>query len=132
LISQALTNLLKNAVEAINAVPAAERGQGRILIRAKVEGEVAVIDIIDNGTGLPTENRDRLLEPYVTTREKGTGLGLAIVAKIFEDHGGGIELRDAAESRESERGAWIRATFVINGKAEAPKGAAPPVSVSAG
>jgi two-component system nitrogen regulation sensor histidine kinase NtrY len=131
LVSQALTNLLKNAVEAINAVPASERGQGRILIRAKSEGDLAVIDIIDNGTGLPKENRDRLLEPYVTTREKGTGLGLAIVAKIFEDHGGGIELRDSAEAGEGERGAWIQATFVINGKAEAPKGAAP-VSVTAG
>jgi two-component system nitrogen regulation sensor histidine kinase NtrY len=131
LISQALTNLLKNAVEAINAVAAADRGKGRILIRTKIEGDVAVIDIIDNGTGLPKENRDRLLEPYVTTREKGTGLGLAIVAKIFEDHGGGIELRDAAEAGEGERGAWIRATFIINGKAEAPKGVAP-VSVSAG
>ena len=125
LISQALTNLLKNAIEAINAVPAPERGQGRILIRAKVEGDIAAIDIVDNGTGLPKENRDRLLEPYVTTREKGTGLGLAIVAKIFEDHGGGIELRDAAEAGEGERGAWVHATFVINGKADAPKGAVP-------
>jgi two-component system nitrogen regulation sensor histidine kinase NtrY len=131
LISQALTNLLKNSVEAINAVAVADRGQGRIVIRAKIEGDFAVIDIIDNGTGLPKENRDRLLEPYVTTRDKGTGLGLAIVAKIFEDHGGGVELRDAAEAGEGERGAWIRATFVINGKAEAPKGAAP-VNVSAG
>ena len=131
LISQALTNLLKNAVEAINAVPANERGAGRILIRVKVERDTAVIDVVDNGTGLPTENRDRLLEPYVTTREKGTGLGLAIVAKIFEDHGGGIELRDAAEAGEGERGAWIRATFLVNGKADAPKGAAP-ASVSAG
>ena len=67
----------------------------------------------------------------MTTRDKGTGLGLAIVAKIFEDHGGGIQLRDAAEAGEGERGAWIRATFVSNGKAEAPKGAAP-ANVSAG
>ena len=48
--------------------------------------------MIDNGIGLPKENRHRLLEPYVTTREKGTGLGLAIVGKIIEEHGGGIEL----------------------------------------
>ena len=46
----------------------------------------------DNGVGLPEENRDRLPEPYVTTREKGTGLGLAIVRRILEDHGGRIEL----------------------------------------
>jgi CheY-like chemotaxis protein len=56
-----------------------------------------VIDVIDNGIGLPKENRNRLLEPYVTTREKGTGLGLAIVGRILEEHGGGIELRDAAD-----------------------------------
>ena len=55
------------------------------------------IDVIDNGIGLPKENRNRLLEPYVTTREKGTGLGLAIVGRILEEHGGRIELRDAAE-----------------------------------
>ena len=53
--------------------------------------------MIDNGIGLPKENRNRLLEPYVTTREKGTGLGLAIVGRILEEHGGRIELHDAAE-----------------------------------
>ncbi|MEX2127971.1 MAG: PAS domain-containing sensor histidine kinase [Xanthobacteraceae bacterium] len=115
LISQALTNLLKNAAEAINAVPTAERGKGRVVIRAKVDGDTAIIDVIDNGAGLPSENRERLLEPYVTTREKGTGLGLAIVAKIFEDHGGRIELHDAAERGEAERGAWVCAMFSIKG-----------------
>jgi two-component system nitrogen regulation sensor histidine kinase NtrY len=116
LISQALTNLIKNAVEALNSVPAAERGKGRVVIRAKVEGDTAVIDVIDNGAGLPTENRERLLEPYVTTREKGTGLGLAIVAKIFEDHGGRIELHDAAELGDFGRGAWVRGIFAVKGK----------------
>jgi two-component system nitrogen regulation sensor histidine kinase NtrY len=116
LISQALTNLLKNSVEAINGVAPGERGKGRILTRVTIDGEFAVIDITDNGAGLPKENRDRLLEPYVTTREKGTGLGLAIVAKIFEDHGGRIELHDAPEEFEGGRGAWIRASFVMNGK----------------
>ena len=51
-----------------------------------------VIDVIDNGKGLPADQRQKLLEPYMTTREGGTGLGLAIVGKILEDHGGGIEL----------------------------------------
>ena len=51
--------------------------------------------ISDNGKGWPKENRHRLLEPYVTTREKGTGLGLAIVARIIEQHGGTVELIDA-------------------------------------
>ena len=49
-----------------------------------------MIDVIDNGIGLPKSNRSRLLEPYVTTREKGTGLGLAIVGRIIEEHGGSI------------------------------------------
>jgi two-component system, NtrC family, nitrogen regulation sensor histidine kinase NtrY len=114
LISQALTNLLKNAVEAINGVPSGERGQGRILTRVTISNDFAVIDITDNGAGLPKENRDRLLEPYVTTRDKGTGLGLAIVAKIFEDHGGRIELHDAPDDFDGGRGAWIRASFPLN------------------
>ena len=79
LISQALTNIIKNATEAIAAVPPDELGRGRIRVSAAREGGDIVIDVIDNGIGLPKENRNRLLEPYVTTREKGTGLGLAIV-----------------------------------------------------
>ena len=99
LISQALTNIIKNATEAIAAVPAGIRGRGRIEVRAARDDRDIVIDVIDNGTGLPKENRSRLLEPYVTTREKGTGLGLAIVGKILEDHGGRFELFDAPASR---------------------------------
>ncbi|MSP46591.1 MAG: PAS domain-containing sensor histidine kinase [Xanthobacteraceae bacterium] len=110
LISQGLTNIIKNATEAIAAVPQAERG--RILVVTAREGEDVVIDVIDNGIGLPKENRNRLLEPYVTTREKGTGLGLAIVGRILEEHGGGIELRDASEKNPGERGAWMRLRFV--------------------
>ena len=64
--------------------------------------------MVDNGIGLPKDNRSRLLEPYVTTRDKGTGLGLAIVGKILEDHGGGIELHDASEKVPGQRGAWVR------------------------
>jgi two-component system nitrogen regulation sensor histidine kinase NtrY len=51
------------------------------------------------------------MEPYVTTREKGTGLGLAIVGKILEEHGGGIELRDATEKVPGQRGTWVRVSF---------------------
>src|SRR6185437_8642398 len=72
LISQALTNIVKNATEAIGAVPAAELGRGRIVVSTQREGNDIIIDVIDNGLGLPKENRARLLEPYVTTREKGT------------------------------------------------------------
>ncbi len=69
------------------------------------EGSNIFIDVVDNGIGLPKENRNRLLEPYVTPPEKGTGLGLAIVGRILEEHGGGIELHDASEkvSRRARR-----------------------------
>jgi two-component system nitrogen regulation sensor histidine kinase NtrY len=117
LISQALTNIIKNATEAIEAVPPETLGKGRIEVIAAREGEAIVIDVIDNGIGLPKVSRSRLLEPYVTTREKGTGLGLAIVGRVLEDHGGGIELHDAAEIRPGARGAWMRLRFAISGKA---------------
>lgn len=111
LISQALTNIIKNATEAIAALPDNARRRGRIRIFAARDGEDIVIDVIDNGIGLPQENRSRLLEPYVTTREKGTGLGLAIVGRILEEHGGRIELRDAADKFPGEEGAWVRMRF---------------------
>jgi two-component system, NtrC family, nitrogen regulation sensor histidine kinase NtrY len=111
LISQALTNIIKNATEAINAVPPSDLGRGRIRVWAGREGGDVVIDVIDNGIGLPKDNRRRLLEPYVTTREKGTGLGLAIVGRILEDHGGRIELGDAADKIPGQRGAWMRLRF---------------------
>jgi two-component system nitrogen regulation sensor histidine kinase NtrY len=111
LISQALTNIIKNATEAIAAVPPGELGRGRIRVWAGREGNDVVIDVIDNGIGLPKDNRSRLLEPYVTTREKGTGLGLAIVGRILEEHGGRIELSDAADKIPGQRGAWLRLRF---------------------
>jgi two-component system nitrogen regulation sensor histidine kinase NtrY len=117
LISQALTNIIKNATEAIEAVPADELGKGRIEVVAARDGEDIVIDVIDNGIGLPKVARARLLEPYVTTREKGTGLGLAIVGRVLEDHGGKIELHDAADIRPGQRGAWMRLRFAISGQA---------------
>jgi two-component system nitrogen regulation sensor histidine kinase NtrY len=112
LISQALTNIIKNATEAIGAVPPAELGRGRIAVSVRRDGKEVVIDVIDNGVGLPKENRARLLEPYVTTREKGTGLGLAIVGRILEEHGGHIELHDAAEKIPGTRGAWMQLRFI--------------------
>jgi two-component system, NtrC family, nitrogen regulation sensor histidine kinase NtrY len=119
LISQALTNVIKNATEAIAAVPPEELGKGAIRVFAAREGGDIVIDMVDNGIGLPTEKRSRLLEPYVTTREKGTGLGLAIVGRIIEEHGGRIELRDAADKIPGQRGAWFRIRFAADGQAEA-------------
>src|SRR6516165_8570896 len=118
LISQALTNIIKNATEAIEAVPAEEQGKGRIDVVAARDKDDIVIDVIDNGIGLPKVARARLLEPYVTTREKGTGLGLAIVGRVLEDHGGRIELKDAADFRPGQRGAWMRLRFAITGRAK--------------
>jgi two-component system nitrogen regulation sensor histidine kinase NtrY len=117
LISQALTNIIKNATEAIEAVPPETLGKGRIEVIAARESDDIVIDVIDNGIGLPKVSRSRLLEPYVTTREKGTGLGLAIVGRVLEDHGGGIELHDASDIRPGSRGAWMRLRFAVSGKA---------------
>ena len=65
-----------------------------IRISSTIEDDMAVLRISDNGNGLP-DDRSRLFEPYVTTREKGTGLGLPIVKKIIEEHGGTLELDDA-------------------------------------
>jgi len=96
MIGQALTNLLKNAGEAIAARRGAEAHAGRINARLTVDGGWAAFEIEDNGVGLPAKDRDRLTEPYVTTREKGTGLGLAIVDRIMEEHSGELSLTDAA------------------------------------
>src|SRR5438067_6736488 len=117
LISQAVTNIVKNATEAIEQVPPEELGKGRIDVIAARENDDIVIDVIDNGIGLPKVARARLLEPYVTTRAKGTGLGLAIVGRVLEDHGGRIELKDASDFRPGQRGAWMRLRFAVSGHA---------------
>ncbi|MCA6121739.1 PAS domain-containing sensor histidine kinase [Bradyrhizobium sp. WSM 1704] len=124
LISQALTNIIKNATEAIEQVPPEELGKGRIDVVAQRENDDILIDVVDNGIGLPKVARARLLEPYVTTRAKGTGLGLAIVGRVLEDHGGRIELKDASDFREGQRGAWMRLRFAVSGQAAKPDGQA--------
>lgn len=99
-IAQALTNLLKNAVEAIEGrsvtATSVALPQGEIDISLRVGEAMVELVVADNGKGLPVEERDRLTEPYVTTRSKGTGLGLAIVKKIMEDHHGSLHLADRA------------------------------------
>src|SRR5258705_13404921 len=117
LISQALTNIIKNATEAIEQVPPEELGKGRIDVIGAHENDDIVIDVIDNGIGRPKTARSRRLEPYVTTRAKGTGLGLAIVGRVLEDHGGRIELKDAEDFRPGQRGAWMRLRFAVSGQA---------------
>ncbi|WP_241126969.1 sensor histidine kinase [Novosphingobium terrae] len=86
---QAMTNVLKNATEAVEAQAknAGEDYRGRITLGLTGAEDSVTVTITDNGIGLP-QDRERIVEPYVTTREKGTGLGLAIVKKIIEEHGG--------------------------------------------
>ncbi|MEM6589364.1 MAG: PAS domain-containing sensor histidine kinase [Pseudomonadota bacterium] len=112
MISQALTNLIKNAGEAIESLHekgAADGHAPQVQVTSRVEEDAAIIEISDNGIGLP-EDRSRLFEPYVTTREKGTGLGLPIVKKIIEEHGGSLSLEDADAFEE---GAHAGAKAVI-------------------
>ena len=107
LVSQALTNVLKNATEGIDAL-SGEPGKGVVTTTVSVDGAgFAEISVSDNGKGFPSEDRRRLIEPYVTTRAEGTGLGLPIVVKIFEDHGGGVELLDGALRPDGGRGAKV-------------------------
>jgi len=86
---QAMTNVLKNAVEAVEARAAEALGlyAGEIAVTMRDAGDAIAITIEDNGIGLPND-RERITEPYMTTREKGTGLGLAIVNKIVDEHEG--------------------------------------------
>jgi len=122
LLSQALTNIIKNAAEAIKGAQPHIANPRIDIFAAPGGGGMINIDIIDNGKGFPAENRQRLLEPYMTTRAEGTGLGLAIVAKVLEDHGGGIELLDAPQGQ----GAWVRLYFPREGAAvEKPATPAP-------
>jgi two-component system nitrogen regulation sensor histidine kinase NtrY len=99
MVGQALANILKNAAEAVSARLAIDGGEaGQIHAALRLADGAAIIEITDNGIGLPAKDRERLTEPYVTTREKGTGLGLAIVKRILEDHGGELRLTDATDS----------------------------------
>jgi len=93
-IAQALTNLLKNAAEALSEHSTTGSEAPRILVRVEIDDRQVEIVVEDNGHGLPGDLKDRVTEPYVTTREKGTGLGLAIVKKIMEDHGGDLLIGD--------------------------------------
>jgi two-component system nitrogen regulation sensor histidine kinase NtrY len=98
-ITQALTNLLQNAVDAITgriAEPGIALPRGVVEVSLTTHDGRVLIAVSDNGRGLPVAERDRLTEPYVTTRAKGTGLGLAIVKKIMEDHAGTLEMQDNA------------------------------------
>ena len=131
-LGQALSNVVKNAVEAIEA----RRSRGehnlagdRVELKMNRQDGQLVIDVIDTGVGLP-EDRERLTEPYMTTRVRGTGLGLAIVKKIVEEHlgeiafldraGGGTHVRMSFDAQhlaalESEDGEGIAASVADTG-----------------
>jgi two-component system nitrogen regulation sensor histidine kinase NtrY len=123
LLTQAVTNLVKNAGEAIaTARQSGQKGddyRGRIVARVTTQGPRCAIEVIDNGCGLPAENRNRLMEPYVTTRAKGTGLGLAIVHRIAEQHDGVLQLDDAHGEDGAVTGATVRMVIPLSRSAEA-------------
>ena len=109
-IGRALTNVLKNAIEAIESRPPDAKPAGRIVIRVREDDGQWRIEIEDNGPGLPEALRGRLAEPYVTHRTDGTGLGLAIVRRIMEDHGGRLIIEDGIKG-----GARVTLVFAAAG-----------------
>jgi two-component system nitrogen regulation sensor histidine kinase NtrY len=97
-MSQVLTNLLQNAVNAIREREDPNKPTqdvGAIVVDLALQENRLFIVIEDNGPGFPVEKRERLFEPYYTTRTKGTGLGMSIVLRIVSEHTGTMELKDA-------------------------------------
>lgn len=110
-MSQVLTNLIQNGIDAIQGrepQAGSDLPRGRLRLALRQTATEAIIEVTDNGRGLPDAERERLTEPYITTREKGTGLGLAIVKKILEDHNGSLELEDSEQG-----GACVRAVLPL-------------------
>jgi two-component system nitrogen regulation sensor histidine kinase NtrY len=123
LVSQAIVNLLKNAAESIQGREGDVVPPGRIVLRGQAREATIVLAVEDNGRGLPHEGRERLTEPYVTTRAKGTGLGLAIVRKIMEDHKGELVLEDRV-------GGGARVSLVFTDSEQPPAVAEPAVEAA--
>jgi two-component system, NtrC family, nitrogen regulation sensor histidine kinase NtrY len=122
LLGQALTNIVKNGVEAIEQkraerAPKKNAPPDNVAMTIRREGAKVLIEVADTGIGLPAE-RGRLTEPYMTTRAKGTGLGLAIVKKIVEEHFGQIEFADVATG-----GALVRLSFDVETLAQLDRSA---------
>ena len=112
-LGQAATNILKNAVESIRARLEADPSgsKGRIAVTVGIHDGRLRVSFADNGQGLP-DVRERILEPYVTTRATGSGLGLAIVSKIIEEHEGDLTFSDA-----NGGGAILTMTFPLEVRA---------------
>lgn len=111
-VNRVLTNLLQNSADAIDGREGdgEKLPKGRIEVNIETTNDEIIVEITDNGRGLPKENRSRLTEPYVTHREKGTGLGLAIVNKIMEEHGGSLAMMDT----QTGIGAKVRIAFPMS------------------
>jgi two-component system, NtrC family, nitrogen regulation sensor histidine kinase NtrY len=106
-----MTDVLQNAIDAINERLKSETSKefcGNVQVSIENKMKSFTIYIQDNGIGFPRENKDMLIEPYVTKKEKGTGLGLSIVKKIVEDHEGELLLEDAPLC-----GALVKITFPL-------------------
>lgn len=117
MIGQALTNILKNGAESVLARKAEDpESPGRLRASMSLKDGQVIYVVEDDGVGLPARDRDRLIEPYVTNREKGTGLGLAIVKRIAEEHGGELTLGDAVDLS----GARVCLTFPTTMKPDSP------------
>ena len=113
LMSQALTNIYKNAAESIAArvdEAGLDEPDGSVSTHMSHDGDNLLIEITDNGRGWPFPDTERLLEPYVTTRNEGTGLGLAIVRRTIEDHAGRLTL---ANRTDNKTGAVVKITLPI-------------------
>ncbi len=95
MIRQALLNLVINAFEAVEP-----KGEGDVFIRAKRQGDVAVVEVVDTGCGIASSNMDRMFRPYFTTKKGGTGMGLPMVRRIVEEHGGQVNF-DSIEGKGS-------------------------------
>ncbi|MGB3722667.1 MAG: ATP-binding protein, partial [Pacificimonas sp.] len=106
-IAQAFTNLLKNAAEATEENETNGMPKPDIQMRLRQKSGLLIAETCDNGPGMPEHLRERVTEPYVTTRAKGTGLGLAIVSKIVEEHGGILSFHDRGEGS----GTCVRMAF---------------------
>ena len=90
-ISMAISNLIQNSIESINELKSKKKLIGEIKLNLYMKGNNTFIKIIDNGIGLPTNfSKNKILEPYITTKRKGTGLGLPIVLKIIQEHNGNL------------------------------------------
>ena len=113
MLRRALDNLVRNAVQAV--ATSGPEGGGRVVVAARRAAEVAVIEVRDDGPGIPPEDRARVFDPYFTTKAEGTGLGLAIVKKVVLEHAGSIECVAAPEG-----GAAFRIRLPVLGPEDAP------------